>query len=113
MFLYDWININSKLQTSQTEGYGLGLLATVSYVLAGIKLGEAELQTENLTGSPLSSNHHPTRKPLSTVISVLSSTTSLLSPIAPSMRHSLMILAICLGGKLTTATICFPIRSVG
>src|SRR5690606_39554414 len=53
---------------------------------------------------------HPIRKPFFTDLSVVSSVTSSPST-APKTRHSLCIFAICFGGKLTTATTCFPTRS--
>lgn len=57
-----------------------------------------------------SRNHHPMLRPFSTSLSTVSRVTSSPST-APSTRHSLKKLAICLGGKLTTAMTCFPISS--
>jgi len=54
---------------------------------------------------------YPIRNPFSTRISEVSKTISFSSPTEPNTKHSLIKSAICFLGKLTTAIICFPIKS--
>jgi len=53
------------------------------------------------------------RLPFINGLSEVNKVTSFSLPNPPKTKHSLIILAICFGGKLTTATICFPIKSSG
>ncbi|MNE63991.1 hypothetical protein D3C80_1593750 [compost metagenome] len=55
---------------------------------------------------------YPILRPLSTDLSIVKSVTSSAFT-APSTRHSLLILAICFAGKLTTAIACLPTTSSG